>query len=43
MNSLRKLWRRLRGEQEGVRLKFEGALDALRGRPIPRARLGLDG
>lgn len=35
--------RRLRGEQEGVRLKFEGALDALRGRPIPRARLGLDG
>jgi GT2 family glycosyltransferase len=31
------------GEQEGVRLKLEGALDALRGRPIPRARLGLDG
>lgn len=37
------LKRRLRGEQEGVRLKLEGALDALRGRPIPRARLGLDG
>ena len=35
--------RRLRGEQEGVRLKLEGALDALRGRPIPRGRLGLDG
>jgi GT2 family glycosyltransferase len=37
------LKRRLRGEHEGVRLKLEGALDALRGRPIPRARLGLDG
>ena len=37
------LKRRLRGEQEGVRLKLEGALDALRGRPIPRGRLGLDG
>lgn len=37
------LRRRLRGEHEGVRLKLEGALDALRGRPIPRARLGLDG
>ncbi|MBY0279786.1 glycosyltransferase family 2 protein [Candidatus Binatia bacterium] len=35
--------RRLQGEHEGVRLKLEGALDALRGRPIPRARLGLDG
>lgn len=35
--------RRLSGEQEGVRLKLDGALDALRGRPIPRARLGLDG
>jgi hypothetical protein len=37
------LKRRLRGEHEGVELKLEGALDALRGRPIPRARLGLDG
>lgn len=36
------LRRRLRGEHEGVRLKLQGALDALRGRPIPRARLGLD-
>jgi len=35
--------RRLRGEQEGVALKVRGFVDALRGRPIPRARLGLDG
>jgi len=35
--------RRLRGEQEGVLLKLRGIADALRGRPIPRARLGLDG
>lgn len=35
--------RRLHGEHEGVELKLLGALDALRGRPIPRARLGLDG
>ena len=34
--------RRRRGEGEGVLLKLRGALDALRGRPIPRARLGLD-
>ncbi len=34
--------RLLRGEGEGVRLKLEGALDALRDRPLPRARLGLD-
>lgn len=30
------------GEGEGVVLKLRGALDALRGRPLPRARLGLD-
>jgi GT2 family glycosyltransferase len=35
--------RRRRGEQEGVLLKLRGALDALRGRPIPRGPLGLDG
>jgi GT2 family glycosyltransferase len=35
--------RRLRGEHEGVLLKLRGVADALRGRPIPRARLGLDG
>lgn len=35
--------RRLRGEEEGVRLKLRGIRDELRGRPIPRARLGLDG
>lgn len=34
--------RLLRGEGEGVRLKLAGALDALRDRPLPRARLGLD-
>jgi len=34
--------RLLRGEQEGVLLKLRGALDALRDRPLPRARLGLD-
>lgn len=31
-----------RGEQEGVVLKLRGIADALTGRPIPRARLGLD-
>jgi len=35
--------RLLRGEQEGVLLKLRGIADALRDRPIPRARLGLDG
>lgn len=30
------------GEQHGVVLKVRGMLDALRGRPIPRAELGLD-
>jgi GT2 family glycosyltransferase len=35
--------RLLRGEQEGVLLKLRGALDALRDRPLPRDRLGLDG
>jgi hypothetical protein len=35
--------RLVRGEQEGVALKVRGFIDALRGRPIPRARLGLDG
>jgi len=34
--------RALTGEQEGVRLKVAGVLDALRGRPIPRSELGLD-
>lgn len=37
------LRRRLRGEQEGVLLKIRGMRDALAGRPIPRAELGLDG
>jgi len=37
------LRRLLRGEQEGVLLKLRGIVDALRDRPIPRARLGLDG
>ncbi|HEY8515152.1 MAG TPA: glycosyltransferase family 2 protein [Candidatus Binatia bacterium] len=32
-----------RGEAEGVVLKLRGFADALSGRPIPRARLGLDG
>ncbi len=36
------LRRTLRGEQRGVWLKVRGMLDALRGRPIPRAELGLD-
>lgn len=31
------------GEQAGVVLKLRGMWDALRGRPIPRAELGLDG
>lgn len=34
--------RRRTGEAEGVVDKLRGAVDALRGRPIPRARLGLD-
>ena len=34
--------RALTGEQEGVRLKLRGVRDALLGRPIPRAALGLD-
>jgi GT2 family glycosyltransferase len=37
------LRRRLRGEQAGVWLKLRGMRDALAGRPIPRAELGLDG
>jgi GT2 family glycosyltransferase len=37
------LRRRLRGEQAGVLLKIRGMRDALAGRPIPRAELGLDG
>ena len=40
---LQYLRRALRGEQEGVVLKLRGARDALRGRPLPRAELGLDG
>lgn len=36
------LRRALRGEQEGVRLKFAGVRDALLGHPIPRRELGLD-
>ena len=36
------LRRLLRGEQEGVLLKVRGLRDALLGRPIPRADLGLD-
>jgi GT2 family glycosyltransferase len=37
------LRRLLRGEQAGVVLKVRGMWDALRGKPIPRAELGLDG
>lgn len=37
------LRRRASGEQEGVALKVRGVRDALLGRPIPRAELGLDG
>lgn len=36
------LRRAFSGEAEGVRLKWAGALDALRARPLPRAALGLD-
>jgi GT2 family glycosyltransferase len=35
--------RALEGEQRGVALKLRGARDALRGLPLPRAELGLDG
>ncbi|MFM7736237.1 MAG: glycosyltransferase family 2 protein [Alphaproteobacteria bacterium] len=35
--------RAVTGEQEGVRLKVAGVRDALRGAPIPRRELGLDG
>ncbi|MBI4517287.1 MAG: glycosyltransferase family 2 protein [Deltaproteobacteria bacterium] len=38
---LQYLWRCLSGEQRGVVLKARGMLDALRGRPIPLAELGL--
>ncbi len=34
--------RTMSGEQRGVLLKIRGALDALRGRPLPRAELELD-
>ncbi|HYC21216.1 MAG TPA: glycosyltransferase family 2 protein [Candidatus Bathyarchaeia archaeon] len=39
---LQYLRRLVSGEQAGVELKVRGILDALRGRPIPRAELGLD-
>ena len=32
----------LRGEHRGVIAKLQGMLDAIRGRPLPRQRLGLD-